>query len=128
MVKQAKFCLDAIKKARANRDFPPSTEEIKSILNGSPLKCTVYAVGDVEPTEVEVTSNTSCGEIIAIVKERLQLQECHNGFGLFEGCGDIDKCVTQLPRSSTVAIVGCALASRGRFCVVCCRDRGQCSG
>lgn len=91
VVTAAKFCLEAIKSARGARDFPPSTEEIKSILNGSPLKCTVHAVGDVEPTDVEVTSNTTCGEVIATVKEKLQLTECSNGFGLFEGCGDIDK-------------------------------------
>eukprot|EP00039_Didymoeca_costata_P001385 m.52055 g.52055 ORF g.52055 m.52055 type:complete len:1903 (+) comp10770_c0_seq2:130-5838(+) len=85
----ASFCLDALKKTKG-RDFPPSTEEIKGIMNGTGLQCTIHCVGGQE-IELKIGSSTTCGDVIGSVKEKLKLSDCANGFGLFESCGLVDK-------------------------------------
>jgi len=89
VVQMAQFCLDAIKKTKT-RDFPPSTNEIKGIISGAGLSVQVHRVPD-QVEDFTVTSSTTCGEIITEMKKKLSLENCANGFGLFEKCGSVDK-------------------------------------
>lgn len=89
VIAMANFCLDAIKKTK-NRDFPPSTEEIKGIMSGTGLIAKVQCVGG-DVLELPISSSTTCGEIITVIKTKLNLISCANGFGLFEGCGQVHK-------------------------------------
>jgi hypothetical protein len=38
-----------------------------------------------------ITSSTTCGEVLAHVKNELGLVTCRNGYGLFESCATIEK-------------------------------------
>jgi len=89
VVAAANFCLEALKKPKT-RDFPPSTEEIKGIMQGTGLICKVSCVGG-ETHDVPIQSNSSVADVITQIKVKLKLTNCANGFGLFESCGMVDK-------------------------------------
>jgi myosin X len=85
----AQFCLDALTKTK-NRDFPPSSDEIKGIMSGKGLVAQVHVIGG-QTIALPVQSNTTVGQVLTEIKTQLDLTECSNGFGLFESCGFIDK-------------------------------------
>ena len=85
----ASFCLELLKRTKV-RDFPPSTPEITAIMARKDLAAVVHCVGG-RVIEIPVNSNTTVGEVIAAVKQQLDLTRCVNGFGLFESCGSVDK-------------------------------------
>eukprot|EP00049_Salpingoeca_infusionum_P017514 m.353252 g.353252 ORF g.353252 m.353252 type:complete len:1850 (+) comp16718_c0_seq1:158-5707(+) len=90
VAEMAAFCLESLKHNKVARDFPPSTHEIEAIMSGKGLHCTVQAVGG-RTIDLPVTSSTTCGDVIAAVKQELHLENCRNGFGLFEACGGVTK-------------------------------------
>ena len=89
VVAAANFCLEALKKPKA-RDFPPSSEEIKGIMNGTGLHCRVSCVGG-DSHDIPIQSSSTVTDVIAQIKVKLKLTNCANGFGLFESCGMVDK-------------------------------------
>ena len=89
VVAAAQFCLDALKKTKL-RDFPPSTAEVRGIMNGTGLECKVTCVGSKE-LDVKISSSSTCADVLKEVKTMLKLENCSNGFGLFETCGVVDK-------------------------------------
>lgn len=89
VVNAANFCLEALKKTKS-RDFPPSTEEIKGIIAGTGLVAKIHCING-QNLSLPISSSTTCGEVIAVVKEQLNLTKSRNGFGLFETCGVVDK-------------------------------------
>jgi myosin X len=89
VVAAAQFCLETLKKTKV-RDFPPSTAEVRGIMNGTGLECKVYCVGGKE-IDVKISSSSTCADVLKEVKVKLKLESCSNGFGLFETCGIVDK-------------------------------------
>ena len=67
----------------------------ESIMSGNGLVTLVAKVQCVggQLLEFPITSSTTCGEVIAQIKGKLKLENCANGFGLFEGCGQVHKCL-----------------------------------
>jgi myosin X len=85
----AVFCLELLGKTK-QRDFPPSTAEIKAIQNRQDMVVSIHSVGN-RQVDLAITSSTTVREVIVQVKQQFKLDNCVNGFGLFENCGLIHK-------------------------------------
>ena len=57
---------------------------------GTGLECKVTCVGSKE-LDVKISSSSTCADVLKEVKTMLKLENCSNGFGLFETCGVVDK-------------------------------------
>ncbi|KAK2564848.1 Unconventional myosin-X [Acropora cervicornis] len=89
MAKFAAFAVECIKRTRP-REFPPSREEIISLLGRRELSATVHCYGG-GSCKITLTSATTAGEVVDKLCKGLNIPQKCNIFSLFETCGTIEK-------------------------------------
>jgi len=89
--KFATFALDSLRRTRG-REFPPSREEIITLLGRRELSATVFCYGEGK-CKVTLNSATTAGEIVKTLCKGLGVSTEHCVFGLFEQCGTIEKSI-----------------------------------
>ncbi|EDO44785.1 predicted protein [Nematostella vectensis] len=89
MAKFATFALECAKRARP-REFPPSREEIISLLGRRELSAVVHCYGG-GSCKITINSATTAGEVTERLCKGLNLKEGFNIFSLFEQCGNTEK-------------------------------------
>lgn len=89
MAKFAGFAIECIKRTRP-REFPPSREEIISLLGRRELSATVHCYGG-GSCKITINSATTAGEVVEKLCKGLNIPQKCNIFSLFEQCGTIEK-------------------------------------
>jgi len=89
MAKFAAFALECIKRTRP-REFPPSREEIISLLGRRELSAVVHCYGG-GSCKITINSATTAGEVVEKLCKGLNIPQKCNIFSLFEQCGTIEK-------------------------------------
>lgn len=85
MSKFADFALDTLKKTRA-REFPPSRQEIITLLGRKKIRTTVHCYGE-GTCEITIDSSTTSGEVVDTLCKGMKIKQDNLIFGLFERCG-----------------------------------------
>eukprot|EP00794_Sanderia_malayensis_P003678 gene3678-4195_t len=87
--KFANFALDSLRRTRS-REFPPSREEIITLLGRRELSATVFCYGG-GTCKISVNSATTAGEVVRTLCKGLNVTTDNSVFALFEQCGTIEK-------------------------------------
>ncbi|XP_073237058.1 unconventional myosin-X-like isoform X2 [Porites lutea] len=89
MARFAAYALECIKRTRP-REFPPSREEIISLLGRRELSAVVHCYGG-GSCKITINSATTAGEVVEKLCKGLNIPQKYNIFSLFEQCGTIEK-------------------------------------
>ncbi|XP_057292691.1 unconventional myosin-X-like isoform X2 [Hydractinia symbiolongicarpus] len=79
------FALDALKRTRV-REFPPSREEIITLLGRRKITATVYCYGG-GSCQITIDSSTTSGEVVKTLCKGMKIKQTNLIFALFERCG-----------------------------------------
>ncbi|KJE90748.1 myosin-X [Capsaspora owczarzaki ATCC 30864] len=102
VAKYAAYCMDCIQQTKY-RDYPASQEEIVAIQTQKELLITVLCQGG-RTCKVAINSFTTAGEVTELLKRKLNMERCINGFGLYELSGDVQKSIEE--KTIVVDILG----------------------
>uniref|UniRef100_A0A8C9VX02 Myosin X n=1 Tax=Scleropages formosus TaxID=113540 RepID=A0A8C9VX02_SCLFO len=82
MEKYAAFAFESFKKTKT-REFVPSQEEIRAIIDRQEMSTTVYCHGG-GSCKITISSHTTAGEVVEKLMRGLAMEDSRNMFALFE--------------------------------------------
>ncbi|XP_053507195.1 unconventional myosin-X [Ictalurus furcatus] len=91
MEQYAAFSQEALRHVRG-REYVPSHEELRAILNRQEMTSTVYCHGG-GSCKIVINSHTTAGEVVDKLLKGLAMEDSRNMFALFEHNGNTDKAI-----------------------------------
>ena len=85
IAKFSEFTAEALKRTRV-REYPPSREEIITLLGRRKINTTVYCYGG-GSCQISIDSSTTSGEVVKILCKGMGIVQDNLIFALFEKCG-----------------------------------------